>query len=59
MILNPDIFGHSDAKKTGSHKSILYDHRPFQLNPDDYERVCHVPKLKVVTIFFWCIGTLL
>ncbi|KAH6767896.1 hypothetical protein C2S52_018879 [Perilla frutescens var. hirtella] len=41
-----DIFGYSDAKKNDSHKAILYDHRPFQLNPDDYERVCNIPKHK-------------
>ncbi|KAL1550055.1 Alpha-1,3-mannosyltransferase cmt1 [Salvia divinorum] len=41
-----DIFGCSDAKRKDSHKSILYDHRPHKLNPDDYERVCQVPKFK-------------
>ncbi|EOX97070.1 Chromomethylase 1, putative [Theobroma cacao] len=25
---------------------MLYDHRPLQLNADDYERVCRVPKRK-------------
>ncbi|KAF8396032.1 hypothetical protein HHK36_017644 [Tetracentron sinense] len=29
-----------------SQKSMLYDHRPLQLNEDDYQRVCHIPKLK-------------
>ncbi|CAI9761350.1 unnamed protein product [Fraxinus pennsylvanica] len=24
----------------------LYDHRPYQLNQDDYERVCQIPKKK-------------
>ncbi|PIN07174.1 DNA (cytosine-5-)-methyltransferase [Handroanthus impetiginosus] len=38
-----DIFGHTDTKKNDSHRSILYDHRPLQLNQDDFERVCHVP----------------
>ncbi|KAL6555477.1 Alpha-1,3-mannosyltransferase cmt1 [Orobanche gracilis] len=39
-----DIF--LDNKKNDSHESILYDHRPLQLNQDDYERVCHIPKVK-------------
>ncbi|CAN4110242.1 unnamed protein product [Withania somnifera] len=26
--------------------SILYDHRPLQLNEDDYQRVCQIPKRK-------------
>ncbi|CAH9106671.1 unnamed protein product [Cuscuta epithymum] len=25
---------------------VLYDHRPFQLNEDDYMRVCQIPKCK-------------
>ncbi|KAI3471516.1 hypothetical protein Pfo_028166 [Paulownia fortunei] len=41
-----DIFGYADNKKNDSHKSALYDHRPLQLNQDDYERVCHIPKVK-------------
>lgn len=28
-------------------KSVLYDHRPIQLNEDDYYRVCQVPRRKV------------
>ncbi|CAI9774460.1 unnamed protein product [Fraxinus pennsylvanica] len=24
----------------------LYDHRPYLLNQDDYQRVCHIPKKK-------------
>ncbi|XP_048425983.1 DNA (cytosine-5)-methyltransferase CMT3 isoform X2 [Pyrus x bretschneideri] len=27
-------------------QKVLYDHRPLQLNPDDYARVCEVPKRK-------------
>ncbi|XP_057983068.1 putative DNA (cytosine-5)-methyltransferase CMT1 [Malania oleifera] len=31
----------------GQNKCIkLYDHRPLQLNDDDYGRVCHIPKEK-------------
>jgi hypothetical protein len=26
---------------------LLYDHRPYKLNNDDYERVCLIPKKKV------------
>jgi DNA (cytosine-5)-methyltransferase 1 len=25
---------------------VLYDHRPLELNPDDYERACKIPKKK-------------
>ncbi|KAL0405036.1 UNVERIFIED_CONTAM: DNA (cytosine-5)-methyltransferase CMT3 [Sesamum radiatum] len=41
-----DIFGYMGTKKNDPLKSVLYDHRPLQLNQDDYERVCHVPKVK-------------
>ncbi|KAK4404980.1 DNA (cytosine-5)-methyltransferase CMT1 [Sesamum angolense] len=41
-----DIFGYTGTKKNDPLKSVLYDHRPLQLNQDDYERVCHVPKVK-------------
>ncbi|XP_058103901.1 DNA (cytosine-5)-methyltransferase CMT2-like isoform X2 [Magnolia sinica] len=27
-------------------KSVLYDHRPIQLNEDDYMRVCQIPRRK-------------
>lgn len=27
-------------------RRILYDHRPLQLNKDDYDRVCQIPKKK-------------
>lgn len=27
--------------------SVLYDHRPLQLNEDDHQRVCQIPKRKV------------
>ncbi|XP_071731251.1 DNA (cytosine-5)-methyltransferase CMT3-like [Rutidosis leptorrhynchoides] len=29
-----------------SKRTMLYDHRPLNLNEDDYARVCHVPKFK-------------
>lgn len=52
VIFSLEIFGCSDAKGKNSHKSILYDHRPHQLNPDDYERACHIPKFKVGDFLF-------
>ena len=33
--------------RTKSSKSLLYDHRPLELNADDYQRVCRIPKKKV------------
>ncbi|PSR86881.1 DNA (cytosine-5)-methyltransferase [Actinidia chinensis var. chinensis] len=27
-------------------ENILFDHRPLQLNDDDYQRVCQIPKIK-------------
>ncbi|KHN40382.1 DNA (cytosine-5)-methyltransferase 1 [Glycine soja] len=32
--------------RTKSSKSLLYDHRPLELNADDYQRVCRIPKKK-------------
>ncbi|GFZ18230.1 chromomethylase 3 [Actinidia rufa] len=29
-----------------SAENILFDHRPLQLNDDDYQRVCQIPKIK-------------
>ncbi|KAK1567002.1 hypothetical protein Q3G72_007135 [Acer saccharum] len=29
-----------------SRPGLLYDHRPLELNADDFERVCHIPKKK-------------
>ena len=26
---------------------LLFDHRPLELNEDDYQRVCRIPKKKV------------
>ncbi|KAE8735020.1 DNA (cytosine-5)-methyltransferase CMT3 [Hibiscus syriacus] len=34
----------SSSAKSGKH--LLYDHRPLQLNTDDYQRVCQIPKRK-------------
>ncbi|KAL2321334.1 hypothetical protein Fmac_030303 [Flemingia macrophylla] len=32
--------------QTKSSRSLLYDHRPLELNLDDYQRVCRIPKKK-------------
>nr|KYP61375.1 DNA (cytosine-5)-methyltransferase CMT3 [Cajanus cajan] len=32
--------------QTKSSNSLLYDHRPLELNVDDYQRVCRIPKKK-------------
>ncbi|XVF11311.1 hypothetical protein REPUB_Repub08aG0016200 [Reevesia pubescens] len=32
--------------KAEAAKPLLYDHRPLQLNKDDYQRVCQIPKRK-------------
>lgn len=37
--------GHLNNSEVLEH--CLYDHRPLRLNPDDYERVCQIPKKKV------------
>ncbi|KAJ1403876.1 S-adenosyl-L-methionine-dependent methyltransferase [Sesbania bispinosa] len=34
------------ASSQSAPRRILYDHRPLQLNKDDYERVCQIPKKK-------------
>ncbi|CAJ1951655.1 unnamed protein product [Sphenostylis stenocarpa] len=32
--------------RTKSSKALLYDHRPLELNADDFQRVCRIPKKK-------------
>ncbi|KAL9324724.1 hypothetical protein ACSQ67_009581 [Phaseolus vulgaris] len=32
--------------RTKSSKALLYDHRPLELNADDYQRVCRIPQKK-------------
>ncbi|KAF2286276.1 hypothetical protein GH714_013067 [Hevea brasiliensis] len=32
--------------KSKSSQCLLYDHRPLELNSDDYQRVCRIPKKK-------------
>ncbi|CAH9119436.1 unnamed protein product [Cuscuta epithymum] len=32
--------------RDGMPGKVLHDHRPLQLNDDDYQRVCHIPKRK-------------
>ncbi|XWS47723.1 hypothetical protein CRYUN_Cryun13aG0009100 [Craigia yunnanensis] len=34
------------SSKSKPTKHLLYDHRPLQLNTDDYQRVCKIPKKK-------------
>lgn len=41
-VMSGDI---STSKKTPQ-KAILYDHRSLNLNEDDYQRVCRIPKRK-------------
>lgn len=36
----------------GARPHLLYDHRPLQLNNDDYCRVCKIPKKKVSLFYF-------
>lgn len=40
-----EMLGISTRKK--SSESLLHDHRPLELNTDDYQRVCRIPKKKV------------
>ncbi|KAK9213755.1 hypothetical protein WN944_005740 [Citrus x changshan-huyou] len=39
------------SSMTNHSNSLLYDHRPFQMNNDDYERVCRIPKKKHLADF--------
>ncbi|KAF7819761.1 DNA (cytosine-5)-methyltransferase CMT3 [Senna tora] len=39
-----ELLGISDRSKSA--KAMLYDHRPLELNSDDYQRVCRIPKKK-------------
>ncbi|XP_060196733.1 DNA (cytosine-5)-methyltransferase CMT3-like isoform X1 [Lycium barbarum] len=34
------------SRRDGTLGTALYDHRPLQLNEDDYQRVCQIPKRK-------------
>ncbi|KAH7560421.1 hypothetical protein JRO89_XS10G0013600 [Xanthoceras sorbifolium] len=36
----------SGSLKAESKKQLLYDHIPYELNIDDYQRVCRIPKRK-------------
>ncbi|XP_010415637.1 PREDICTED: DNA (cytosine-5)-methyltransferase CMT3-like isoform X2 [Camelina sativa] len=42
--LRKDVLGSSTNFKSKKH--VLYDHHPLNLNIDDYQRVCRVPKKK-------------
>ncbi|KAM6570863.1 putative DNA (cytosine-5)-methyltransferase CMT1 [Cannabis sativa] len=41
-----DVVGYENSSPQSPQKAMLYDHRPLQLNQDDYERVCQIPKKK-------------
>ncbi|XP_068662270.1 DNA (cytosine-5)-methyltransferase 3-like isoform X2 [Aristolochia californica] len=41
-----EVGGSSSVGRKTSGKGTLFDHRSLQLNEDDYERVCHIPKQK-------------
>lgn len=45
-VMNGRMLPSGSASKRASQKAILYDHRPLQLNEDDYQRVCRIPKNK-------------
>lgn len=45
-VMNGRLLPSALASKKASQKAILYDHRPLQLNEDDYQRVCRIPKRK-------------
>ncbi|CAL5324558.1 unnamed protein product [Camellia sinensis] len=45
-LKRPDMFQSIVVSKNASGKKMLYDHIPLQLNDDDYERVCLIPKKK-------------
>lgn len=44
FVLYTDVLQHSVSQ---SWNKTLYNHRPLELNEDDHERVCLVPKEKV------------
>ncbi|KAI8031049.1 DNA (cytosine-5)-methyltransferase 1 [Camellia lanceoleosa] len=45
-LKRPDMFQSIVVAKNASGKKMLYDHIPLQLNDDDYERVCLIPRKK-------------
>lgn len=50
-----DVVGYTTtAAQNVSSPRMLYDHRPLKLNADDYERVCRIPKKKVLLIWLFC-----
>jgi DNA (cytosine-5)-methyltransferase 1 len=50
MFLDTGLLGTSKSRLPLN--KMLYDHRPLKLNVDDHERVCRIPKEKVLIIFF-------
>jgi hypothetical protein len=49
-----EMLGISTEKK--SSKSLLHDHRSYEMNTDDYQRACRIPKRKVFDnpLYFIC-----
>ncbi|OVA20709.1 Chromo domain/shadow [Macleaya cordata] len=41
-----ELLGAAATGSKASQKAMLYDHRPLQLNDDDFQRVCQIPKKK-------------
>ncbi|KAK9273931.1 hypothetical protein L1049_018743 [Liquidambar formosana] len=44
--LSKDELLDSSDLVSNSSKNLVYDHRPLELNTDDYERVCQIPRRK-------------
>ncbi|XP_027357407.1 DNA (cytosine-5)-methyltransferase CMT3 [Abrus precatorius] len=43
-LTKTEMLGFSSGTKLP--KSLIYDHRPLELNSDDFQRVCQIPKTK-------------
>ncbi|XP_014521432.1 putative DNA (cytosine-5)-methyltransferase CMT1 isoform X1 [Vigna radiata var. radiata] len=41
-----ELVGGNKSSTQSTARRILYDHRPLQLNQDDYDRVCRIPQKK-------------
>lgn len=48
LFIFAEMMGSSSESKP--REQMLYDHRPLELNKDDYQRVCRVPKKKVLYV---------
>jgi len=45
LMQHAEMLGRSIKKK--SSKPLLHDHRSYEMNCDDYQRACRIPKRKV------------